>query len=119
MTLCVAWIRQADDNEELAFATDSCLTGGEIFDYSYHKISKYLDNYPREFFGHGLGIGSHEQPRMNKVNKTILEPDTPVCLETSYYHNGVRFHSEETFLVTDSGVEHWTADCPRDLIVPV
>ena len=94
------------------------VTGGEIFDYSYKKINKYLNNYPREFFGHGLGIGSHEQPRMNKENKTILEPDTPVCLETSYYHDGVRFHSEETFLVTESGTEHWTADCPRDLIVP-
>jgi hypothetical protein len=29
MTLCVAWVRQADDNEELVFATDSALTGGE------------------------------------------------------------------------------------------
>jgi len=29
MTLCTAWIRQANDNEELVFATDSCLSGGE------------------------------------------------------------------------------------------
>ncbi|MBA4416466.1 MAG: hypothetical protein C0392_00940 [Syntrophus sp. (in: bacteria)] len=29
MTLCVAWVRQADNNEELVFATDSALTGGE------------------------------------------------------------------------------------------
>lgn len=29
MTLCTAWIRQANDTEELVFATDSCLTGGE------------------------------------------------------------------------------------------
>ncbi|ADY55196.1 hypothetical protein Sgly_0847 [Syntrophobotulus glycolicus DSM 8271] len=29
MTLCTAWIRQANDTEELIFATDSCLTGGE------------------------------------------------------------------------------------------
>lgn len=29
MTLCTAWIRQGDDTEELLFATDSCLTGGE------------------------------------------------------------------------------------------
>lgn len=29
MTLCIAWIRQKqDDNKELVFATDSCLTGG-------------------------------------------------------------------------------------------
>ncbi len=29
MTLCTAWIRQADGQEELIFATDSCLSGGE------------------------------------------------------------------------------------------
>lgn len=29
MTLCTAWIRQVGDTEELIFATDSCLTGGE------------------------------------------------------------------------------------------
>ncbi len=29
MTLCTAWIRQANNTEELIFATDSCLTGGE------------------------------------------------------------------------------------------
>ena len=28
MTLCVAWIRQIGENQELVFATDSCLTGG-------------------------------------------------------------------------------------------
>lgn len=29
MTLCTAYIRQANNTEELVFATDSCLTGGE------------------------------------------------------------------------------------------
>lgn len=29
MTLCLAWIRQVEDTEELIFATDSCLSGGE------------------------------------------------------------------------------------------
>lgn len=29
MTLCVAWIRKVNDKEELIFATDSCLSGGE------------------------------------------------------------------------------------------
>ena len=29
MTLCTAFIRRANDTEELVFATDSCLTGGE------------------------------------------------------------------------------------------
>ena len=29
MTLCVAWLREVDDEQELVFATDSCLSGGE------------------------------------------------------------------------------------------
>jgi Xaa-Pro aminopeptidase len=109
------WLNEAQ--METAYWLKPGVTGGEIFDYSYKKISKHLEKYPREFFGHGLGIGSHEQPRMNKGNKTVLEPDTPVCLETSYYHEGVRFHSEETLLVTNDGIEHWTANLPRDLVV--
>jgi hypothetical protein len=33
MTLCTAWIRETSDNEELYFATDSTLTGGERWDH--------------------------------------------------------------------------------------
>lgn len=29
MTLCIAWVRQNTENQELIFATDSCLGGGE------------------------------------------------------------------------------------------
>jgi len=94
------------------------MTGGEIFDASYARISQHLENFPREFIGHGLGLSSHEQPRMNHVNRTVLEPNSVVCLEFSYYHDGVRHHTEDTFLVKDDGVEFWTRECPRELIVP-
>ena len=36
-------------------------------------ISKYLNKFPREFIGHGLGLGSHKQLRMDPVNTTVLE----------------------------------------------
>ncbi len=29
MTLCVAWLREVDEEQELVFTTDSCLSGGE------------------------------------------------------------------------------------------
>ena len=93
------------------------MTGGEIFDGAYTKISRHLNNFPREFIGHGLGLSSHEEPRMNHVNRTVLEPGTVVCLEFSYYHEGCRHHTEDTFLVTDSGIEWWTEPCGRDLVV--
>lgn len=104
---------------ELGMSLRPGMTGGEVFDKGYAMISKHLPKFPREFVGHGLGLGSHEQPRMNHVNKTVLEPDTVYCIEYSYYHDGCRHHTEETFLVTDSGVECWTRDCPRDLVVPL
>ncbi len=33
MTLCIAWIREIEENEELVFATDSTLTGGEKWNH--------------------------------------------------------------------------------------
>jgi hypothetical protein len=33
MTLCIAWIRETPDSEELVFATDSVLTGGEKWNH--------------------------------------------------------------------------------------
>lgn len=33
MTLCIAWIRDAGESEELVFATDSALTGGERWNH--------------------------------------------------------------------------------------
>jgi Xaa-Pro aminopeptidase len=113
------WKRLNDVQVELGQWLKPGVTGGEIFERGYARISRYLNNFPREFLGHGIGLGSHEQPRMNRVNRTVLEPNSVVCIEYSYYHDGVRHHTEDTFFVTDGGVEHWTADCPRELIVRV
>ncbi len=113
------WRWLNDVQMELGMSMRPGMTGGEIFDKGYEMISKHLPNFPREFLGHGLGLGSHEQPRLNHVNKTVLEPNTVYCIEYSYYHDGCRHHTEETFLVTDSGVECWTKDCPRELVVPL
>ncbi|HEV7263983.1 MAG TPA: Xaa-Pro peptidase family protein [Falsiroseomonas sp.] len=113
------WKRLNEVQVELGLWLKPGVTGGEIFERGYAHISRYLNNFPREFVGHGIGLGSHEQPRMNHVNRTVVEPDSVVCIEYSYYHDGVRHHTEDTFLVTNKGVEHWTADCARELIVKV
>ncbi len=112
------WKRLNEVQLELGLWLKPGVTGGEIFDRGYSRISRYLNNFPREFLGHGIGLGSHEQPRMNAVNRTVLEPNTVVCIEYSYYHDGVRHHTEETFLVREDGVDHWTAACPTALVVP-
>ena len=111
------WKRLNEVQVELGMGLKLGMTGGEVFDKGYSMISRYLNNFPREFVGHGLGLGSHEQPRMNHVNKTVLEGPAVICLEYSFYHDGVRHHTEDTFLVTDKGVENWTQNCPRELVV--
>jgi len=112
------WKYLNDVQLEVGAALRPGVTGGELFDLGYRLISKYLPNFPREFIGHGVGVGSHEQPRMNHVNRNALEVPAVVCIEYSYYHEGCRHHTEDTFLVTEKGVENWTLGCPRDLIVP-
>lgn len=111
------WRWLNDAQMELGMSLKPGMTGGDIFDRGYKLINRHLPNFPREFVGHGLGLGAHEQPRMNAVNRTVLEPDTVYCIEYSYYHEGCRHHTEETFHVTEDGVTCWTADCPRDLVV--
>ena len=113
------WKRLNEAQLELAAWMKLGMTGGQIFERLYSQLTRYLPNFPREFIGHGLGMGSHEQPRMNRVNKTVLEGNTVFCIELSYYHEGIRQHTEDTFLITDSGLEHWTKDCPRDLVLPI
>ena len=61
------------------------MTGGECFERGFNHISKYLPNFPREFVGHGLGLNPHEQPRMNRVNKTVLEPDMLFMIHPNQY----------------------------------
>jgi Xaa-Pro aminopeptidase len=95
------------------------ITGGEIFERGYRMISKQLPDFPREFIGHGIGLNSHELPRMNRVNRTVVEPNSVVCVEYSYYHDGVRHHTEDTFFIGSDQTENWTADCKRELIVAV
>jgi Xaa-Pro aminopeptidase len=113
------WARLNEVQLELGAWLKPGVTGGECFQRGYDHISRYLKNFPREFVGHGLGLNPHEQPRMNQVNRTVLEPNTVICIEYSYYHDGVRHHTEDTFLLKADGVEHWTAGCPRELVVPV
>jgi Xaa-Pro aminopeptidase len=93
------------------------VTGGEIFERGHAAISRHLADFPREFIGHGIGLSSHEEPRMNRTNRTVVEPDTVVCVEFSYYHEGVRLHTEDMFHIGPTSTENWTKACPRDLVV--
>jgi Xaa-Pro aminopeptidase len=112
------WQRLNEVQMELGAWIRPGVTGGEIFARGYSAISQHLPDFPREFIGHGIGLNSHEEPRMNRPNRTLVEPNTVVCVEFSYYHDGVRHHTEDTFLIGAEKTENWTIDCPRDLVVP-
>jgi Xaa-Pro aminopeptidase len=95
-------------------------TGGEIYQRGVKAIEKYLDRFPREFIGHGIGLVSNEEPRMHQGNEVEMEPGVVYCTEFSYYlEGGVRLHTEDMYLITERGSEMLTEDCPRDLVVPV
>lgn len=111
------WQRLNDVQMELGLWIRPGVTGGEIFTRGHAQISRHLPDFPREFIGHGIGLNSHEEPRMNRPNRTLVEPNTVVCVEFSYYHDGVRHHTEDTFLISEDKTEMWTLGCPRDLIV--
>lgn len=95
-------------------------TGDEIYRRGTREIGKHLDRFPREFVGHGIGLVFNEEPRMSAGNQVPVEAGTVFCAELSYYlDDGVRLHVEDMFLITDSGVEMLTRDCPRDLSIPI
>jgi Xaa-Pro aminopeptidase len=56
--------------------------------------------------GHGVGIEIHEQPRLSKIDKTILKTNMVVTVEPGIYLKG-RFgvRIEDTLLVTGNGSE--------------
>jgi Xaa-Pro aminopeptidase len=114
------WDRLVEVELELGRSVRIGETGGEIYERGARMIGKYLKNFPREFVGHGIGLVSNEQPRMNAGNDVPVEPNTVYCTELSYYlEGGVRLHVEDMFVVTEAGVEMLTEDCPRELAIPI
>lgn len=111
------WLNEAQIETALAIRPGQ--TGGEIYQRGIEAIGRHLNDFPREFIGHGIGQNLNEEPRMAAGNRVAVEPGTVCCVEFSYYlDGGVRLHTEDTYLITDTGVEMLTKDCPRELVIP-
>ena len=94
----------------------SCI---DVYDWGFKFMNDRLPGYAREFLGHGIGLGPHEEPRLHEGNPMVLEPGMVICIEQSFYLDGARYHFEDTFLIEDSGPVCWTTALGRSLEVPV
>ena len=104
------WRRMTEVQLEIAHSIRPGQTAGEIYERGVAVIT----------IGHGIGLMLNEEPRLNAGNAVEIEPDTVMCLEFSaYLEGGARPHLEDMIRVTERGVEIWTKDCPRELVVPV
>ena len=75
-----------------------------------------LDQYFVHSTGHGLGLEVHEDPRLAKGQKRILEPGNVVTVEPGVYVPGVGgIRIEDDVAVHENGTEVLTR-VPRDLI---
>lgn len=61
----------------------------------------------RLLFGHSIGIHVHERPFLDCHDDMILEEGMVLCVENGWSDekNDERYHIEDTFLVTSSGLE--------------
>ena len=94
----------------------SCI---DVYNWGFTFMNERLPGYAREFLGHGIGLGPHEEPRLHEGNAMVLEPGMVICIEHSFYLDGARYHFEDTFVIEESGPVCWTAALGRCLEVAV
>lgn len=89
---------------------EALVPGSTVLDI--HEVTErfYEDGghrYNRAFIGHGLGIGCHEYPFLGPSHGDwFIEPGMFFQVEPSIVMDGTRVHTENSYLVTQSGGEN-------------
>ncbi len=66
--------------------------------------------------GHGLGVGLHEEPEINPLNKRTLQENMILNIEPFVIHNGSGYHIEDLVQVTANGAKVLTESSMSDKI---
>jgi Xaa-Pro aminopeptidase len=77
---------------------------------------QHLDQYFVHSTGHGLGLEVHEDPRVAKGQKQILEPGNVVTIEPGVYVPGIGGVRIEDDVAVHEGSTEVLTRTPRDLI---
>jgi Xaa-Pro aminopeptidase len=92
-------------------ATSEAMREGAKVIEVHDAVKKFYEsegfNYTRAFIGHSLGIGCHELPFLGPSHGDwILEPNMFFQVEPSLTIKHTRVHTEDSFIVTDSGAKN-------------
>lgn len=93
------------------------VTGAEVDRIARDALAeKALDQYFGHGLGHSLGLEIHEEPRLSKAGKALLQPNMLITDEPGIYipeWGGIRI--EDTVLITADGAEPLTC-APKEFI---
>ncbi|MDQ4064919.1 MAG: M24 family metallopeptidase [Actinomycetota bacterium] len=83
--------------------------------YLHHEGDAPLAEGFNHALGHGVGLEAHERPWLGRVSDELKIGDV-VAIEPALYVRGVGgVRLEDTVVMTDDGVEHFTDPYPYDL----
>jgi Xaa-Pro aminopeptidase len=112
------WHKAVQSAQSAAIAAvQAGVTCGAVDAAAREVLASYrLDHYFVHSTGHGLGLEVHEDPRLAKGQKQILEPGNVVTIEPGVYMPGVGGIRIEDDVAVHAGRTEVLTRIPRDLI---
>ena len=113
-----SWYKAVLEAQAAAIATVKAgKTCGEIDAAARGTLRSYgVDKYFVHSTGHGLGLEVHEDPRVAKDQRTVLEPGNVITIEPGVYVPGTGGIRIEDDVVVQDGKAEVLTRVPRDFI---